>query len=264
MEDEGIIDEDHADLIQSALSLGTKTVYDIMTPRVDMVAIDITNTTDEILEKFFDSQYSRVPVYEGDKDSIIGVLQEKDFLAAVIKDKDSVVIEDLIQAPLYVTKTMKVDDLIYGMQEAKKHFAIVSDEYGGTSGIVTMEDALEELVGEIYDEFDYEEDDLEIKELQDNVYEMGSEVEIEDLLELLSVTLPNVTYATVGGFVYDLTEGLPEVGGQVSVEARKTMYQDEKVFDIIYLLTFEIIEVENRRIRRLKLHVTQQSIIEHD
>jgi len=266
MEDEGVIDEDHADLIQSALSLGSKTVYDIMTPRVDMVAIEVNDSVDKVLEEFFDSQYSRLPVYEGDKDNVIGILQEKDFLAAVIKDnKANINVKDLIQAPLYVTKATKVDDLIREMQEVKKHFAIVSDEYGGTSGIVTMEDALEELVGEIYDEFDKEEDDYAINEIAENLYEMSSEVEIDELFEYLDIgSIPPTTYATIGGFVYDLMEGLPNVGSEITTQSLKTIYQDEKVLDLIYKLTFTITEVENRRIRRLTLLVEQTDISEHD
>ena len=266
MEDEGIIDEDHADLIQSALSLGNKTVYDIMTPRVDMVAIEVNDPVDKVLEEFFESQYSRLPVYEGDKDNVIGILQEKDFLAAVIRDgKEHIDIKNLIQAPLYVTKATKVDDLIKEMQDVKKHFAIVSDEYGGTSGIVTMEDALEELVGEIYDEFDKDEDDYEINEIGENLYEMSSDVEMEELFEFLDIgPVPTTTYATIGGFVYDLMEGLPNVGNEITFETTKTIYQDEKVLDLIYKLTFHITEVENRRIRRLIIFVEQTKTEEHD
>lgn len=258
MEDKGILDEDHADLIQSALTLGDKTVYDIMTPRVDMVAIEINYSVDEVLCEFFDSQYSRLPVYDGDKDNIVGILQEKDFLAAVIKKgKNNVNIKALMQEPIFVTKTTRVDDLIKEMQEAKKHFAIVSDEYGGTSGIVTMEDALEGLVGEIYDEYDKDEDDYEINKIGENLYEMSSEVEMEELFEYLDITAPDTKYATIGGFVYDLMEGLPNVGDKTSVTTSKIVFEDEKVIDIIYKLTFKITEVENRRIRRLTLLVEE-------
>lgn len=258
MEDKGIIDEDHADLIQSALTLADKTVYDIMTPRVDMVAIEVNYSVDEILNQFFESQYSRLPVYEGDKDNIIGVLQEKDFLGAVIKKgKNNVNIRTLIQEPIFVTKTTRVDDLIKEMQEAKRHFAIVSDEYGGTSGIVTMEDALEELVGEIYDEYDKDEDDYEINKIGENLYEMSSEVEMEELFEYLDIGIPDTKYATIGGFVYDLMEGLPSVGDKASFMTSKIVFEDEKVIDVIYKLIFKITEVENRRVRRLTLFVEE-------
>lgn len=256
MEDEGIIDEDHADLIQSALTLSNKVVYDIMTPRVDMVAIEINDTVDEILHQFFDSQYSRLPVYEKDKDNILGILQEKDFLSEVIKakDKNSIDIRDLITTPLYVTKATKVDDLIKEMQEVKKHFAIVSDEYGGTSGIVTMEDALEELVGEIYDEYDKDEDYPEVIDLGNNYYEVMPQTTIEDLYEYLDLTdMPEDSYGTIAGFVYELCEGLPEEGRKISVESVKTRFEGEKIVEDVYRLTYEILSVENRRIRKLKL-----------
>ncbi len=260
MEDQGVIDEDHADLLQGALSLGNKRVYDIMTPRVDVEAIEIEDTIDEILELFFESKYTRLPVYSEDKDNILGILQEKDFLSAVIKikDKSKINIKDLITEPLYVTKATRVDDLIKEMQEAKKHFAIVSDEYGGTSGIVTMEDALEELVGEIYDEYDHDEEDVYINEVGPNTYILDADYELEDLYELLDVgPEPEGTYATVGGFVYDLCEGLPEVGMIISVNSIKTNYEGEKVIDTTYKLTYELTAVVNRRIRQLKLTVEE-------
>ena len=264
MEDQGVIDEDHADLLQGALSLGNKSVNDIMTPRVDMVAIEANETNDQILEKFFDSQYSRLPVYEDDKDNILGILQEKDFLEAVIKaeDRSLIDIKEIITTPLYVTKTTKVDDLIKEMQDIKKHFAIVSDEYGGTAGIVTMEDALEELVGEIYDEYD-EEDEVLIESVNENEYIISSELETEELYELLDVgTPPEMSYATVGGLIYELCEGLPEVGKVISLESTKTTYEAEKLIEKTYKLSFELTEVENRRIR--KMHLTVEDITGRD
>lgn len=264
MEDEGLLDEDHADLLQGALSLGNKRVYDIMTPRVDMIAVDVNDSIENILNTFLDSQYSRLPVYEEDKDNIIGVLQSKDFLSTLIinKDHESLNIRDLIISPIYVSKATKVDDLIKEMQEEKKHFAIVSDEHGGTSGIVTMEDALEELVGEIYDEYDIEEDEVLMKKIDDNSYELLADLELKDLYETLDLgTAPSGNYATVSGFVYDLLEELPEEGEEVSVDVVKTVYDEEKIKDEIYQLTFKLIEVENRRIRKLQLTVTNKENI---
>jgi CBS domain containing-hemolysin-like protein len=258
MEDEGLIDEDHADIIQGALSLGNKTVGDIMTPRVDMISVKVNDSVDSILEEFFKSQYSRLPVYEEDKDNILGILQEKDFLANVIKNKDKIDLKKLIQKPLYVTRSTKVDDLIKEMQEVKKHFAIVADEYGGTSGIVTMEDALEELVGEIYDEYD-EEEAIEIIKLNDNSYDVSPELTIEELSEELDLEIlkDSNQYQTIGNVVYDLCEELPEEGDEVTLESFKITYEEEKTIETNYSLIFQIKKVVNRRIRKLTLKVVK-------
>lgn len=258
MEDEGLIDEDHADIIQGALSLGNKTVGDIMTPRVDMISVKVNDSVDSILEEFFKSRYSRLPVYEEDKDNILGILQEKDFLANVIKNKDKIDLKKLIQKPLYVTRSTKVDDLIKEMQEVKKHFAIVADEYGGTSGIVTMEDALEELVGEIYDEYD-EEEAIEIIKLNDNSYDVSPELTIEELSEELDLEIlkDSNQYQTIGNVVYDLCEELPEEGDEVTLESFKTTYEEEKTIETNYSLIFQIKKVVNRRIRKLTLKVVK-------
>jgi CBS domain containing-hemolysin-like protein len=170
MESEGVIDSDDADLMQSVLDISERTIYDIMTPRVDIIGIDIEMEIEQIKEIFFKHKFSRMPVYREDKDHIIGILSERDFYTALLKGKKAK-LESLVTEPLYVSKTMKVDDLIRLMQKEKKHFAIVSDEYGGTSGIVTLEDALEELVGEIYDEYDdIPEMDFDFKLINDNKY----------------------------------------------------------------------------------------------
>ena len=146
METEGVFDEEDAELIQSAIGLNERTVYDIMTPRVDVVAIEESMDVESIKESFFEHQFSRVPVYKEDKDNIVGILSEKDFFTALIKNEE-IDLKKLVSKPIFVSESTKVNDLIKEFQKLKKHFAIVVDEYGGTSGIVTMEDALEELVG---------------------------------------------------------------------------------------------------------------------
>lgn len=258
MEDEGLIDEDHADIIQGALSLGNKSVGDIMTPRVDMLSVEVNMPIDDILEEFFTSQYSRLPVYEGDKDNILGILQQKDFLSKVIKSDDNFLVKDLITEPLFVSKLTKVDDLIKEMQEAKKHFAIVADEYGGTDGIVTMEDALEELVGEIYDEYDEDEEVVEIIKLEEGYYELSPEVTIEDISETLDLELLKDVnqYKTIGSIVFELAQGLIEENVEVFLESTKTTFEEEKTIEEEYRLKFRILAVENRRIKKLDLNVS--------
>jgi len=256
METKGVIEKNNAELIQSAISLNERNVCDIMTPRVDVVAIEITESAEDIKNMFFEYQFSRVPVYEEDKDNIIGVLSERDFLTAYIKNNGKdIEIKKLMSKPFFVSRSKKVDDLIREMQQMKKHFAIVSDEYGGTSGIVTMEDALEELVGEIYDEFDEyieEEDTEKIVELAPGKYLVSADMEIDYLFEQLNLgEAPETRFSNLGGLVYEFSEELPSPGKQVIINS---VYDNEDVENPIhneYEITFTIDKVENRRIKTI-------------
>ncbi|MFA5543521.1 MAG: hemolysin family protein [Bacilli bacterium] len=260
METEGIIQKTNAELIQSALNLDEKNVIDIMTPRVDMIAVDISDSVEEIRDLFFEYQFSRVPVYEDDKDNIIGILSERDFFTAYIKNPNhDVDLRKIISKPYYVSKTKKVDDLIREMQNLKKHFAIVSDEYGGTSGIVTMEDALEELVGEIYDEYDeyVEEDDAEkIVQIEDNKYLISADMELDYLFEELKLgNEPETRFTNVGGFVYELSADMPITGNQITINSTYEEDDLENPIHIDYEITFTIDKVQNRRIKTLIVEV---------
>ena len=259
MVDEGEIDEEDAELIHGMIDTNTRTVYDIMVPRVDMVAIEENYSIEQIKEIFFEYKFSRVPVYHEDKDHIIGVLNERDFFTALLKNNE-IDLKKMCSAPVYVSKSMKVDDLIRKMQQEKKHFAIVADEYGGTSGIVTMEDAIEVITGEIYDEHDDIEDIIEeIKKIDDNKYILDSEMPLEDLYEMLELgKIPDSRYSNVGGFLYGLAEELPVVNQKFEVIS-KSFGQDEDgmTIDKIYKLSFEIIEMAERRIKTVSLEITE-------
>ena len=149
-EQEGEIDEHESDLIRSAIEFNDQTAEDILTHRVDIVALDVEMTMDEAEQVFHENTFSRLPVYEDSIDSIVGVIHEKDFF----NNRTATSLREIMKPPLFVTPTSRISDLLHTLQKAKSHMAIVSDEYGGTMGIVTMEDIIEELVGEIYDEHD--------------------------------------------------------------------------------------------------------------
>lgn len=254
MENEGVIDEDDAELIQSAIALNERTVSEIMTPRVDVVAIEVNDSVESVKEMFFEHQFSRIPVYREDKDNMIGILSERDFFTALLK-KQEINIENLMTQPYYVSKKTKVNDLIKEMQRMKKHFAIVSDEYGGTSGIVTMEDALEELVGEIYDEYD-EEALQDIVKIEENKYHLSNDMDLEELFESLKLgNPPESNYSTVGGFVYELCEDLPTEGTVIHYTSIYEEYDLENPIEIKYDLEFIVMKVENRRIRNIELNI---------
>ena len=259
MEEEGVLDSDDADLIQSVLDIGERTIYDIMIPRVDVVAISIDMDIEEIKDLFFEYQYSRLPVYKDDKDHIIGILSERDFFTALLKGQ-KIDINKLVSTPLFVSKTMKVDDLIRKMQSEKKHLAIVSDEYGGTSGIVTMEDALEELVGEIYDEHDENVLDTSIIKLEENEYSISAEVPLDELFETLELgKTPDSGYSSVGGFVYSLAEEVPLENETYEYDTLVYRASDNDLIDEVNLtLKFTILEVVERRITRVKLEVIEE------
>ena len=257
MEDQGVLDESDAELISNSLSLNETTVYDIMTPRVDMISVNIEDSILNIRDTFFEYQYSRLPVYRDDKDNIVGLLRERDFFTALIKyGADKVNINKLITKPYFVSKATKVDDLIRDMQQAKQHFAVVVDEYGGTDGIVTLEDCLEEIVGEIYDEYDDEEKIVDLKEIGENKYLVSAEMELDELFEQLELgKTPDSVYANVGGFVYALCKELPQEGMEVEYETVYEKIDLENPIVITYQLKFLIKQVKEKRIRTVELSV---------
>ena len=262
MEDEGVIENDNAELMQNALNINDTTVYEIMTPRVDVVAVDINEDIESIKNVFLEYKYSRIPFIDKDKDNMICILRERDFFTAYITQKnESINIKKIMSSPYFVSKTTKVDDLIKEMQEVKKHFAIVLDEYGGTSGIVTMEDALEELVGEIYDEYDdIPELDFEFKQINDNKYQLNPEMSTEDLFDELDLgKAPETSYPTIGGLVYELCEEPPFKGKVVKYE---TIFDNNDLDNPVikhYELSFTIDRVIKRRIKSLILEIKEVS-----
>lgn len=261
MESEGEIDEDDADLMHGIVDTNNRTVYSIMVHRLDVIAIDIESTIEEMKEIFFEYKFSRVPVYQDDKDHIIGVLNERDFFTYLIKNPNlqTFDIRELLTEPLYVSMSLKVDDLIRKMQEQKKHFAIVSDEYGGTGGIVTMEDAIEVITGEIYDEHDDVEDVPEdIKKIAENTYVLDSEMPLEDLFEVLELgKAPESRYSSIGGFLYGLAEELPETGQSFDYVTKiyRQNEDDGLVDEVPVYLHFTILEMQERRIKTIKMIV---------
>lgn len=261
MSEEGVIDSSEADILQGAIDIKTLTVYDIMTPRVDIVAISIDDTLDTIKQVFIEHQYSRIPVYENDKDNIIGVLNQKDFMLKYLKNEE-IKIKDIMTTPCFVTETMKVDDVIRLMQKEKKHLLIVLDEYGGTSGIVSMEDAIEEVVGEIYDEHDDEEPtQTPITKIDENKFTIDPELSVEDLYDYLEIEhLPETKYSSVGGMIYELSETLPEIGGKFTVTAIDDVLNEHNDYvQTITVLNFTITKIDERRIVELELEVSRGS-----
>jgi putative hemolysin len=256
MEEEGSIDEDEADMLQNVLDLSEITVDEIMTPRVDMVAIDVTKDLNAITEMFFKHKYSRIPVYEETSDNIIGILYERDYFTKLIKGQH-VNIKKILKKPLFVPATTKVDALIELLQEENNHIAVVVDEYGGVDGIVTMEDALEELVGEIYDEHD--EVAESIVKHGENEYMIDADFDLKSLFEELHLGESPVSESTsVGGWLFEKFQDIPEVGEKIQYEqAVNQIYNElsELESEDVEVLSFEVLKVKKRRIKSVLLKI---------
>ena len=254
MEEEGVIDHDNANIMQGVLELPSRTAYDIMTPRVDVSAINYTDSVKNIQDVFMDTMFSRLPVYDETIDKVIGVLNQKDFFKAMLSG-EKIYVKKIMTEPLFINENMKVDDIIRKMQSSKKHMAIVLDEHGGTSGIVCMEDAIEEMVGEIYDEHDEEEKEFCDKK-NDNEYIVDPDMDLKDFFEMLEIEhLPDTTYTSVGGFLFDLSEELPTQG---KVIVYKTI--DERIENGVYVsvlveIHFTLTKVEDNRIKEIFVKV---------
>lgn len=258
MEEEGVIESEDADLIQGVLDIQEKTAYDIMTPRVDIVAVDTETlklSPNEIFEVFNTSNYSRLPVYDEDKDHIIGIINYKDFCFNYINNKDFDV-TSIVHPALFVNKNMRVNDVLRLMQKEKQHLCIVVDEHGGTSGLVTFEDTIEEVVGEVYDEHDDEEDiKVYINKIDENVYELSGDTDIKNLFDYLEIEhLPDTNSSQVAGLLYDQIETMPEVDQKVTIYAIDDRFLADGTFEErVIELDFTILEVENGRIERVRL-----------
>lgn len=258
MEEEGAIESEEVELINNILDLNDREVKDIMTPRPDIIAVSDDMDHDEIKAILFNSKLSRIPVYHGDKDNIVGILFERDFFTAYIKRKNFR-IKSLLRPVKYVSTSMKVGDLIHELQKAKTHMAIVSGEYGEVVGLVTMEDALEELVGEIYDEHDESQDEALVQKTSDNEYLINANIYLEDLFEDLDLgKAPETQYSKLSGWLYGSCEDIPEEGYNFVYTSKYIAKNDDEDYEeVIKRLTFVVTKVEDRRIIEARLFVEE-------
>lgn len=211
VEDEGVIDEDRAELLQSALDFDEVLAYEIITPRVDILAVDVDDPLDETLDVILDSPYSRLPVYRDSIDDIIGILHLNHVFKSMV-DEECPDVEDLMLPPVFVHKTMPLPDVLKIMKKKKSHMVVVTDEYGGTMGLLTMEDVLEQLVGDIWDESDVVEDAC--IDLGNGRYDVDADMRIEDFFEELDIDERNFEddNTTVGGWAIEQLGRYPRVG----------------------------------------------------
>ena len=210
IEEEGVIEEQESELVKSALEFDEISVEEILIPRVKMIGVDVTDTIDEIKATFTREMYSRLPVYEKSLDNILGIITNKAFFKMLIEGGSD--IRGIIQEVPHIADTKLISEAMRSMQRSKVHLAIVTDQYGGTKGMITLEDIIEELVGEIYDEDD--EIITNSVKLGENKYECAGDVNIGDLRETLGLDEDMIIteYSTVGGWITEILEHIPEAG----------------------------------------------------
>ncbi len=218
-EETGAIQQEEREMIENIFEFDNTTAEDVMVHRTDMVLLDVEDTPEEILATIESSGLSRFPVYENEPDDIIGILNVRDYLLNTQRS-DPRALRELLRQPYFVPETVRTDRLFRDMQAKKVHLAIVVDEYGGTAGLVTMEDLLEEIVGNIYDEFDPAEES-EIIPVGEDRWRVAGGVELDELDEALGLSLSgdeDADYDTLGGLVFAHLDVIPEDGSQVELE----------------------------------------------
>lgn len=237
-EDEDVLDEDQSELVQAAIDFSETSALDVMTARVDVQAIDIEDDWDDILALIEDAPYTRLPVYEGSIDNIIGILYLNHFLKA-LADNGRADIRKLLMPPCYVYKTMKLPAVLAQLRKAKQHLAVVTDEYGGTLGVVTMEDVLEQIVGDIWDESDTVEP--EVVQHTDSEYELDGSMVLSDFLELVGINENDFEAEsnTVGGWTLEMFGGYPQEGDSFTFRN----------------LTVTVLSMDGRRVERVFVKV---------
>ena len=235
-EEKGIFQETETNMINSIFEFDNTDAKEVMTPRTHIIAVNIDATVDEILEIVIEENFSRIPVYENSIDNVIGLLYVKDLFALIRKSTEwEISLKDLIRPAYFVPEYKKIDELFKEMQKSKTHIAIVIDEYGGTAGLITIEDLLEEIVGNIFDEYD--DVVLEYEQIDDDTYLVDGLLGISEINDIMHLDLPEEEFDTISGMILSLSGKMPEVGEEVE-------------FDDV---AFRIEEVDDKRISKIKI-----------
>ena len=235
-EENGTIEQEEKELLNNVFAFNDIIVSEVMTPRTDIFAIEIDEDINELLDKIDEYKYSRIPVYEDNIDNIEGILFIKDILK-VIKDGRYINIREIMREPYFIPESKEIDELFRELQKSKQQMAIVIDEYGGTAGLITMEDIIEELMGNILDEYDDEE--IEYKKLDENTYILSGSSTVYDIKKIFSVDIPDGDYETLSGYLLEKLGRIPE-------ENEHPVIEDEQ-------LTYKIEEYEDKRIKSVKV-----------
>jgi len=237
-QEHGIINETARKMINNIMEFDDKSAKEVMTPRTEVFLIDINEPLMQFLDKLLEGKYSRVPVYDGDVDNIIGILHMKDFIIdARTNGFENVNIRDILHSPYFVYQSKNIDELFRELKRSKNHMAVLIDEYGGFSGVVTIKDLIEEVMGNIEDEYD--DDEPDIRKVDNNTYIVSGLLSLDDLNDNLDLNLISKNYNTIGGFLISLMGCIPKINENKTIE-----YGD---------VIFKIEEVKQRRIERIKI-----------
>ena len=223
-EEEGILNESEGDMLQSIFDFGDTIVREVMVPRTDMVCCPADATLSGFLELIIRSGHSRVPLFEGSTDKIVGVVYAKDLLRNWGANDETLTLIEVMRTPYFIPETKRIDDLLKDFRTRRVHMAIAVDEYGGTSGLITIEDLLEEIVGDIQDEYD-----LEIPWMQpqdDGTLLVDARANVEELEEYYDIEIPREKFDTVGGYLFHLLGNVPQKGEKVSDNGLVLMVED--------------------------------------
>jgi len=237
----GELKEEGKKMITGIFAFDDTLAHEIMTPRTDVFAIDINDLAEEYIDELMELRYSRIPVYEDDSDNIIGILYIKDYLIKAREDGfDNVDIHAILRKPYFVPETKNIDSLFFELQKTKQHIAILIDEYGGFCGIVTMEDIIEEVMGDIDDEYDEEEQ--EIRKIAPDLYVIEGGTDLDDIDEELGIDLQSEAAETIGGLIIDMFGEIPDEN-----DIGKEIFYENYVFTIN--------SVRDRRIEQVTMKV---------
>jgi CBS domain containing-hemolysin-like protein len=231
----GVIDKTEHELIESIFEFTDTTAKEVMIPRPDVVALNINTPREKMVKIVLEEGYSRMPVYKDTIDNIIGVVYTKDLLG-LLEYRDIIILQDIIRPALFIPETKRISQLMRELQQKKQHMAVVIDEFGGTEGIVTMEDILEEIVGEIHDEYDEELKDVESS--ADETFLVNARMSVKDFNERFLTSVPEADeYDTLSGFLNKLAGRIPDLNEELKTES----------------LSFTIVKKSQRRIRQVKV-----------
>jgi len=238
-EKQGVIEEEEHEMFRSILKFGDTIAREVMVPRIEMLCIREDASLEYVMNFISEDGHSRIPVYRESIDNIVGVLYVKDLIRLLYPDKKNYFkVSDIMRPPFFIPETKKISELLREFQHKKVHLAIVVDEYGGTAGLVTIEDLLEELVGEIEDEYDIaQESMLVVDDLDKHAVSVDGRLEIDELEEYFQIPLKEDNYETVGGLIFTLLERIPHQGEQITFKG----------------LQFTVEKVDERRIHRVRV-----------
>ncbi len=239
-EGESLIEEGEKEMIASIFELGKTLVREVMVPRIDLVALDVDTDIQEALDVILAAGHSRIPIFEDSVDNIVGVLYAKDLLRVFRNGHSQIQLRNIVRQPYFVPESKPVDELLRELQQRRVHMAIIVDEYGGTAGVVTIEDLLEEIVGDIQDEYDREEP--EVQQVGEGEFLFNARLSLDEVNELLDVELPNEGGDTLGGFIYSQLGKVPNVGEEVRFAH----------------VTMRVLSVDGNRIEQVRAWIDKQ------